>query len=200
MTEEKSNTKKWINFLDPNNLKDKLIFSSLYIATFESFKDYIVEEVKFFFNTGFSSNEFTFSDNYKTAVLLKDKSVLKATIFWLKDCGAIEEKDIETFDELRTYRNKLSHELMELLFDGLSEDLPEKFIQLIKLRIKVEKWWILNIEIPTNSEFNPHTEILEEDIVTSSQMFNHIIFDMLSGDEKKANRYMNEKKNYFEDK
>ena len=96
MTEEKSNTKKWFNFLDPNNLKDKLIFSSLYIATFESFKDYIVEEVKFFFNTGFSSNEFTFSDNYKTAVLLKDKSVLKATIFWLKDCGAIEEKDIVT--------------------------------------------------------------------------------------------------------
>ena len=194
MAKEEDNTGKWLKFLDPENLKDKLIFSSLYIATFESFKDYVVEEVKFFFNTGFSDGEYTFSKEYNSKVLSKDKSVLKATLYWLKNFGAIEDRDIEIFNELRKYRNKLSHELMGLLFEGLPEELPEKFIQLIKLRVKIEKWWILNIEIPTNPDFNAQTEISENDIITSSQMFNQIILNMLSEDEKKANFYINELK------
>jgi len=48
MTIDKEDTDKWLKFLDPDNLKDQLIFSALYIATFESFKDFIVDEVKFF--------------------------------------------------------------------------------------------------------------------------------------------------------
>ncbi|MDR2948546.1 MAG: hypothetical protein LBV71_05005 [Prevotella sp.] len=188
-----------VEILNPENLKDKLISSSLYIATFESFKDYVIEEVKFFFNTGFSDGKYTFSESYKTDVLSKDKSILRATFLWLRDFGTINDKDIETFYELREYRNKLSHELMELLFDGLPEELPEKFIQLLKLRVKIEKWWILNIEIPTNPDFDAQQEVLEKDITTSSQMFNQIILDMLSEDEDKANFYMNEIKKNFND-
>lgn len=74
MTIDKENTDKWLKFLDSDNLKDKLIFPALYIATFESFKDYIVDEVKFFFNSSFRNGEFTFSERYKTEVLSKDKS------------------------------------------------------------------------------------------------------------------------------
>lgn len=198
MTIDKENTDKWLKFLDPDNLKDKLIFSALYIATFESFKDYIVDEVKFFFNSGFTNGEFTFSERYKTEVLSKDKSIIKAIFLFLKDFGIIDENDIDIFNELRKYRNKLSHELMDLLFEGLPEELPEKFIQLIKLRVKIEKWWILNIEIPTS--LDPNNDILEKDIYTSSQIFNQIILDMLSGDEKRANFYMNELKKKLKDR
>ncbi|MGB4654195.1 MAG: hypothetical protein ACOXZ9_07785 [Bacteroidales bacterium] len=194
MTKDKENTDKWLNFLDPDNMKDKLIFSSLYIATFESFKDYVVDEVKFLFNTGFSDGEYTFSGRYKTEVLSKDKSIINATLLYLKDLGTIDENDVEIFNELRKYRNKLSHELMDLLFEGLPEELPEKFIQLIKLRVKIEKWWILNVEVPTGFDLYSNNNISEKDIYTSSQMFNQIILNMLSGDEKKANFYVNELK------
>jgi len=121
MTIDKENTEKWLKFLDPENLKDRLIFSAFYIATFESFKDYIVDEVKFFFNSGFTNGEFTFSERYKTEVLSKDKSIMKATLLFLKYFGTIEENDIDIFNELRKYRNKLSHELIDLLFEGLPE-------------------------------------------------------------------------------
>lgn len=191
------NNEKWLRFLDPENLKENLIFSSLYIATYESFNDYVIEEVKFFYNTGFTNGEYVFSDSYKSDVLSKDRSQVKATLLWLKDSGAIVDRDIDIFDELRKYRNKLAHELMSLLFEGLPEELPDKFIELIKLRVKIEKWWILNIEIPTNPDFNAHIEILDKDITTSSQVFNQIILDMLSGDEKKASFYQNEMKKYF---
>lgn len=196
MTIDKENTAKWLKFLDPNNLKDRLVFSALYIATFESFKDYVIDEVKFFFNSGFTNGEFSFSERYKKEVLSKDKSIIKATFLFLIDSGAIDENDVEIFIELGRYRNKLSHELMDLLFEGLPEELPEKFIQLIKLRVKIEKWWILNIEIPTSLDFDSNNDISEKDVFTSSQMFNQIILDMLSGDEKKASFYMNELKKY----
>jgi len=42
----------------------------------------------------------------------------------------------------------------------------------------------MNIEIPTNPDFDSSIEIKEDDITTSSQIFNQLIFDMLSGDEK----------------
>jgi len=43
---------------------------------------------------------------------------------------------------------------MDLLFEGLPEELPEKFLQLIILRVKIEKWWVFNIEIPTHPDFD----------------------------------------------
>lgn len=198
MKDNQENIDKWLKFLDPENLKENLMFSSLFIASFEAFKDYVVEEVKFFFNNGFSDGEFTFSEDYTTKVKALDKSLLKATLLWLKDLDAIDDNDIQTYNELRQYRNKLSHELMTLLFEGLPKELPEKFAQLITLRVKIEKWWIMNIEIPTNPDFDATTEVKEEDIMTSSQMFNQLIFDMLSGDEKRASYYQNEFKQRFD--
>jgi len=197
MNHQEDNIDNWLKFLNPENLKDNLMFSSLYIASFEAFKDYIVNEVKFFFNNGFSGEEFTFSEDYNIKVKTLDKSVFKASLLWLKSLEAIEDKDIEIFDDLRQYRNKLSHELMTLLFEGLPQEFPEKFTQLIALRVKIEKWWIMNIEIPTNPDFDESPEVKEEDIMTSSQIFNQLIFDMLSGDEKKASYYYNEFRQKF---
>ena len=197
MNVDKENIDKWLKFLDPENLKDNLMFSSLYIATFESFKDYVIEEVKFFFNKGFENGQYIFDPRYESSVKSKNKSQLLASLLWLKEMEAIDDSDIETFDILRTYRNKLSHELLNLLFEGLPTELPEKFIQLIKLRVKIEKWWVLNIEIPTNMDFDTEQEITEDDIMTSSQIFNQLILDMLSGDEKKASYYQNEFKKTF---
>lgn len=81
---------------------------------------------------------------------------------------------------------------MTLLFDGLPVELPSKFVQLIQVRIKIEKWWILNIEIPTNPDFDQMGEINEDAIIAPSQMINRLIFDMLSGDEKTATFYRDE--------
>ncbi|MCB8999344.1 MAG: hypothetical protein H6540_04650 [Bacteroidales bacterium] len=194
---ENGNIDKWLKFLDPENLKGNLIFSSLYIASFESFKDYVIREVKSFFTNGFANGEYLLDPKYTSHVLSKDKSQLKASLLWFMDMGAIDEEDLNIYNDIREYRNKLSHELMELLFEGLPEELPKKFNQLINLSIKIEKWWILNIEIPTNPDFDNIENINEEGIMTSSQMLYRLIMDMLSGDEKAANFYKNEFLKYF---
>jgi len=178
--------------LDPENLKGHLISSALYIAVYESFTDYVIEEVKFFFNTGFNENGYTFSDNYEKSVLSKDKKIINASLFWLKEISAINNSDIEKFNELRIFRNKLTHELMDLLFNGLPPDFPQKFADLIDLRIRIEKWWTINVEIPTNPNLEKSEDIEEKDIITSSEMIYRLITDILSNDEKTSNFYKNE--------
>lgn len=182
--------KKWLEFLNPDSLKERLISISVFVATFESFNDFVVEQVKFFFNTGFDENGYTFSSDYEVKVLSKDKNQVNASLKWLKEIGAIQENDIIVFHEIRKKRNKLVHEMMNLITEGLEEDMPELFVQMIDLKIKIEKWWIINIEIPTSGQAS--SEINEDDIMTSSQMFNRLILDMISGDEKKANFYREE--------
>lgn len=49
------NLRKWQDFLNPNILKTNLTLTSLYIAFFESSKDYFVSEIKSFFSSGYSS-------------------------------------------------------------------------------------------------------------------------------------------------
>jgi hypothetical protein len=63
----------------------------------------VIEEIKFFFNTGFSGDEFTFSDGYKAKVLSKDKSQIKASQMFLVEMEAIEQDDIVLYDKLRQY-------------------------------------------------------------------------------------------------
>lgn len=182
--------KKWLEFLNPDSLKERLISISVFVATFESFNHFVVEQVRFFFNTGFDESGYTFSPEYKVKVLSKDKNQVNASLKWLKELGAIQESDIITFHEIRKKRNKLVHEMMDLITEGLEEDMPELFVHMIDLKIKIEKWWIINVELPTSGQDSD--EINEDDIITSSQMFNRLILDMISGDEKKANFYRKE--------
>ncbi len=184
------NFDKWIEFLKPDNLKGNLISCALYIALYESFKTNVIEKVKFFYNTGFNGNEFIFSPSYTTEVLSKDKNILRATLLWLKEREAVDETDLLEFKKIKEYRNKLAHEMMTLLFEG-TESLPDRFSQLITIQIKIEKWWLLNIEIPTNHDFDGK-EINEADVITSSQITTKLMLDILTGDEKTANYYYNE--------
>ncbi|RXR30086.1 hypothetical protein EQG68_11690 [Flavobacterium piscinae] len=187
------NFEKWIAFLKPENLKDNLICCSIYIAFFETTKDYIVNQVRDFYSIGWSlENGDLISDDYKTYVLSKDKdkNPVKASLIWFKENNAITDEDILVYDELRKYRNVIAHEMLEKLFDGINKDYGEKLNQLVELRIKLERWWIFNIEMETGMIENP--ENIKEDVISNSQMIFKLIFDIVSGDEEKSNYYYNE--------
>ncbi|MBC8882889.1 hypothetical protein H9X57_04400 [Flavobacterium piscinae] len=132
------------------------------------------------------------SDDYKTYVLSKDKdkNPVKASLIWFKENNAITDEDILVYDELRKYRNVIAHEMLEKLFDGINKDYGEKLNQLVELRIKLERWWIFNIEMETGMIENP--ENIKEDVISNSQMIFKLIFDIVSGDEEKSNYYYNE--------
>lgn len=188
---------KIIELLNPEVFKANLILCSLFIAYFENTIDYFIDQPKGFFTYGYDIDKGEITDSgYKTKVLSLDaKNPVNASLLWLKNLGAINDEDIETFSMLRRFRNKLSHELLSILLDeGLDTIVfSENLSKLFSLRIKIEKWWILNVEIGL-MEIDNQEEIEEKDIVSGGEILYRLISDLLSDDKETANYYTNELK------
>jgi hypothetical protein len=186
-----TNHDKWANFLKPENLKSKLINCAFYISLFESFKDYIVSSVKDFYMVGFDESGYKYSTEYSKDVLSKNKSELYASLAWFRESEVIDDNDLSNFEKQKRLRNKLAHDMMTCLFEDDFDDYSENLIVLMSLRVKIEKWWIMNLDIPTNSNFD-NQEVTEKDIITGSELMNKVMIDIIMGKEEEANFYYNE--------
>jgi len=83
---------------------------------------------------------------------------------------AIDDGDLATFDRVKACRNTLAHKLFSMLgSEGLPADFEECFSDMVALLRKIEVWWITNVEIPTNPDFEGK-ELDEEGIVPGSVM------------------------------
>ena len=64
-------------------------------------------------------------------------------------------------------------------------------LNIIELLCKIEKWWILNVEIPTNPDFDGK-EIDEDGIVPGPIMTLRLLPDIALGSEEESNFYYKE--------
>jgi hypothetical protein len=145
----------WNDFLNPDLLRPRLIHASIYIASFELLKDAVVDRIRQFMSIGFDQNGPTTTSDYKDQVLRRHRDVVEASLDWLLSMNAIACRDIETYRSLRDLRNRLAHELFQLLAsEGLPSDFNTKFVDLVALMTKIEVWWIKEFEIPTNPDFD----------------------------------------------
>ena len=186
----KDNLNKWADFVNPALLKDNMIAISLFIANFEALKDYIVEQPKSFFETGFNENGSIIDSAYSTDILSKNRNVVTASLLWWVEMEAITQSDIDTYHIFRQHRNKLTHEMLKYLFDGLEDDFPQQFANIVAMKIKLDRWWTFNIEIPTNPDLDDLPEINPEEVSTSSEILHQLISDILSEDQERANYYI----------
>lgn len=182
---------KWERFLNPEILRTNLIVCSLFITAFEMLKDSIIERVKEFFINGFDKNGWIISEKYKTEVLALSKSPLHASLEWLKKLDVIDDKDIEIFNEIKNCRNELAHEIANFISKGIKNDPLPLFGHMTDLLYKIEKWWIVNVEIPTNPDFDG-TGIDEEGIMPGKIMTLRILADIALGSEEESKFYYNE--------
>lgn len=182
---------RWERFLNPEILRTNVIVASLFITAFEMLKDSIIGRVRDFFTNGFNENGWIIDDEYQTEVLRKNKSPLYASLAWLKDMNAIDDNDIEKFNKIKNCRNELAHEIVNFISTGSKIDPLPLFGEMIDLLHKIEKWWILNVEIPTNSDFDGR-EIDEEDIIPGRIITLRLLLDIALGTENESKRYYNE--------
>lgn len=191
MPKSKDNLNKWIEFLDPKIFKDNLLGCSVYIAIYEQFSEHVVSQLKYFYWNGHNKGKDTFSPKYKSEVLSLDKNLMNATLKWFINNKVISIEEYSNFQELRKYRNMLTHEMMKSIFEGLSDNYYTNFNNLIDLQIKIDRWWLIEIEIPTNSNYD-HIEIDIDNAMTGSQIMFKLIGDLLSDNEKTSNYYKDE--------
>lgn len=181
----------WERFLNPESLKNNLIMGSLYITSFEILKDSIINRIRDFFIDGIDDNGYIYNDQYNKEILSLHKNQLSASLIWLLNMKAIDEKDILVFDQMKFYRNKLAHEMLDFISNTQEEDLIELFHQMINLLSKIERWWIINVEIPTNSDYDSQ-EISEDDIIPGINITLKLLLDIALGNDEESNKYYNE--------
>lgn len=172
-----------VNFLDnaericdKESLQVQLSFMALFIGMFEFMKDTLISRVESFLCSNMTQNEdgewvYIHNETYKNEIekrfvdgkIVKDR--LRNTVLWFKDANAISDDDYKLFRKLRDKRNSYAHKMAQHVWDGLPEQDAKGLLDLLDLFIKLDKWWINEIEIPISGEFEPGS--YDEDSVES---------------------------------
>lgn len=183
---------QWEGMLDPDILRPRLISGSIYIAGFELLKNSIIDRIRSFLCPEFDVNGDISDAEYQSDVLRRNPSTLYASLDWLKDMGAINDEDIETFERVKTCRNHLTHRLFKFLAgDGLPSDFERCFSEMVALLHKIEVWWLVNVEIPTNPDFDG--EDIDEDGIRPGPVRGlQVLCAVALGAGKQSRFYLNE--------
>jgi len=192
----------WLKFLNPDSLKLNLIRASLYLTCWEMLKESVVDQPRGFFCMGLMEGEETISPEYAAEVLALAKDPLIASALWFRKMEAISDDDIALLRKLRSHRNEVAHRLPEFLASVKAEVKLEFFKEIFFLVQKIDKWWIQEIEIPINPEYDDR-QLTQEDLdgVKSMRMvFMALLIEMANGQEDSIRRYYEEIKKAFEAK
>lgn len=183
---------KWEQMVNPEILRPRLVAAALFIAAYEALKDSIIERIKSFFIDGFKDGKRIIGEDYAKKVLSlhKDNKVLPASLAWLEKMKAIDNDDRLAFDRVTECRNHLAHSLFKMVAGEQPEpDLAVRFSELQALLRKVEVWWIVNVELPTDPDFDDK-EVIENEILPGPVMALQILLDVALGTDDQAKSYM----------
>lgn len=183
-----SPTEKWEKLLTPAVMQEKLVSASLYIAAYDLLKESIVGRIRSFYMVGFDENGEIVDDKYEKTVAARNKSILYASLDWLRENEVIDESDREAFERIRKTRNLLAHELLAIVTAGKDSDHIERFEELVSLLRKIEVWWVVNVEISVNPDFDGK-EIDEEGIVPGPVLMLQMMLEVASGNEELLKQY-----------
>jgi hypothetical protein len=181
----------WENFLNPSTLRPKLITVSVYIAAFELLKSAIVDRIKDFYTQGFDQNGPRIGPEYQSEVLSKSSSPVYASLEWLKESGVINDADVAAFERVKNLRNELAHALAGMLLRELPAELAERFDEMVSLLDKIERWWIVNVEIAIVPELRDK-EIDETQVLPGPIMGLRLLLDIALGSEEESKKYLDE--------
>jgi len=172
-TKDKQN-KDWDKFLNTEEIKSNLVRASLYLFSYELLKNTIVDKIKDLYNIGFENDTLIYSEDYHEKVLNRKingkQHIFLSSLYWLEENGAITKDDIEVIGSIREMRDKVAHQIDKLLTDSdfnLGTNLEKKIFNYIE---KIERWWIREVEIPTNPDFDGK-EIPDEEIISGKVIF-----------------------------
>lgn len=183
---------RWEKFLDPEFVKPSLFMATMFITSFEILKNVVVDRVRDFYVAEWSQERMTYSENYRQKVLSKNKSPVYASLLWLEESDAISSIDIENYEKLKLTRNLLAHQLFEVVTGQVDSDHQEQFEILIALLKKIEVWWIVNMEIPCNPDFDDK-EIDVDGIVPGSIISLQMLLEVVAGNTELLERWRKQK-------
>lgn len=186
---------QWEQFLNPEIVRTKLISAGLFLVGHEMLLDTLKRHPLSFFADEWSNKGPKQSSKYRAEVLARDPQgkgdALRGSIAWLRMMDAItldDEADIKTVTDAR---NDLAHEMSSMVSGSKPANFAGHFATLMALVHKIEKWWIVNVEIPTNPDFDGQ-EIDEDGIVSGPNWVMQMLSQVAVGEGDEAWLYHRE--------
>lgn len=142
--------------------------ASLFLLSWELMKSAIVDSIRDFYTSGYTNGKFIVSETYSMEMKKLDpKNIFKASCLWSKENEILTKKDLEIIEELNLKRNNIAHRLAYILSEDEEDINYDDILQIWSIATKVDRWWIMNVEIPTNGELDP--EWIDESSVFSGR-------------------------------
>ncbi len=186
-------SRRWEEMLTPEIVRVKLITVGLLVVAYEMLEETIVGRVRDFFCTGFDAKGFTYSPDYATRVLALDPKgkgdALRSSIVWLRQADAITEEDHNGFLAIKNARNEVAHELTSILTGERTFNFSDHFQSALALLSKIERWWIVNVEIATDPDL-AGKEIEEDSILPGRILTMQLLVNVALGNDKEANAFL----------
>jgi hypothetical protein len=173
-------------FLNPEKLKANLLRASIFLASYELLRSSVVDHIRGFFIEGFHGDKDIINPRYKVEVVdLHPKDLFHASCLWFKSQGAISDSDISLIKNIRHHRNDIAHELPKYISEAKYQVNMQFFASIYSLLSKIDRWWIRQIEIPINSDFDGQDpeEIPDDQIISGKMITMNIILKVIHGQE-----------------
>lgn len=171
---------RWERFLDPEVVRPSLFMATMFITTFEILKDSVIDRIRDFYTNGWEQTGPIVSPQYQSEVMSRNKSALYASLIWLLEHEAIDEGDLKTFENLKKIRNQLAHQLFKVVTGQVESEHASQFSVLVGLLRKIEVWWVVNVEIPINPDYDGK-EIDHAGIVPGAVLSLQMLIEVASG-------------------
>jgi nuclear transport factor 2 (NTF2) superfamily protein len=182
----------WDEFLNPDKLKLTLTQASIYLTSYEIFKNSTKEKLRDFFTDKWELNEETEelvgtpNKDYKKKVLdLYPKDEFHACCLWFKNMSALDDNDLMDIALIRKHRNQIAHELPKFLSGQGKLVSLENLNAVIKLESKLSKWWLREVELPTNPDVDEEylNNIDWEVVLASNTILHNLLSSIFNGDD-----------------
>ena len=187
-TPTKDTTASWEKFLNPKTLRQNLVAASVYLAAYEMLKQALIDQLRGFYSNSWSAEDgWIVSESYGKKVLSLDKKEMVACAKWFRNSGALTDDDLLVLSDIAKHRNTVAHELPSLLSSVEQEVSLTHLRCIFALIIKIDKWWLREVELSINPAFDerqPTDEELEQSC-SMRMLFMSLLVQVAEGDDSK---------------
>lgn len=180
----------WQELLDPDRLRPKLLAAAIYMAVFEVVKRRVINLPRGFLADHYDASGPVTGDEFEREVASRHQSLFKASLLWFEDMGVISQADLDSFEQMRELRNRIAHDLMQKIESTSSmTEVASMTARITSLIDKIERWWILEVDVPTNPDFDDKT-VHSDDVTPGTTMLIHILTTVAFGDSTESRQYL----------
>lgn len=180
----------WVDVLNPDLVRAKFVTLGLYMVAYEMLLSAIKEPLHDFFADKLTAEKgWETSEEYRREVLALDPrgkgDALRGSLAWLRKMDVVTEADEAQVREFTDARNAIAHEMREIVGGDAMPDMERLLPLIVELVTKIDRWWLVNVEIATNPDLAGRD--FDEDAVTpGSTMMLQILSRVALGDDDEA--------------